>query len=198
MKEMWDQRYAEPEFAYGKSPNRFLASQLRKLEAGKLLLPGEGEGRNAIYAASLGWEVEAFDLSSVARDKALAWAREEKLELKYQSCELSGFDFGRDRFDAVGLVYFHAPPPEREFLHSSVVRALKPGGTLIIQAFHTSQLGKASGGPRNKAFLFDKDLLEKDFEALETLELEVVEERLDEGIYHQGLASIINYAGQKN
>jgi SAM-dependent methyltransferase len=198
MKEMWDQRYAEPEFAYGKSPNRYLASQLQNLEAGKLLLPGEGEGRNAIYAASLGWEVEAFDLSSVAREKALAWARDEKLKLNYQSCGLGEFDFGRDRFDAVGLVYFHAPPSEREYLHSRVVQALKPGGNLIIQAFHTSQLGKASGGPQNEAFLFDKDLLEKDFEALDILELEVVEESLDEGIYHQGLASIINFVGQKN
>lgn len=65
MKELWDKRYNTDQFIYGTTPNGFLKSELDKLKAGKLLLPGEGEGRNAIYAASRGWSVEAFHTSQL-------------------------------------------------------------------------------------------------------------------------------------
>ena len=74
MKEFWDQRYSEPGFAYGLDPNAFFVEVLDSLTPGRLLLPGEGEGRNAIYAAGNGWKVSAYDQSIVARDKALEWA----------------------------------------------------------------------------------------------------------------------------
>ncbi|NVM67000.1 hypothetical protein FHW88_005321 [Mucilaginibacter sp. SG538B] len=61
--EKWDQRYAEEEFAYGEQPNNFLQQQLSLLKPGKILFPAEGEGRNAVFAAGLGWAVSAFDIS---------------------------------------------------------------------------------------------------------------------------------------
>ena len=70
------------EYVYGTEPNQFFKEQLQKIiPAGKLLLPGEGEGRNAVYAAKLGWMVDAFDQSSVARTKALNLAKEKKSKL---------------------------------------------------------------------------------------------------------------------
>jgi len=45
MKTFWDARYSSKEFVYGKEPNDFFASELNKLNPGKMLLPGEGEGR---------------------------------------------------------------------------------------------------------------------------------------------------------
>lgn len=46
--------------AYGTEPNAFFKAQLDQLTPGRLLLPAEGEGRNAVYAAKKGWEVAAF------------------------------------------------------------------------------------------------------------------------------------------
>ena len=66
MKEFWNERYAEPEFAYGVLPNDFFKNQLDKLKPGSILLVCEGEGRNAVYAAKNGWKVEAFDSSEQA------------------------------------------------------------------------------------------------------------------------------------
>ena len=65
MKTFWDARYSSKEFVYGKEPNDFFASELNKLNPGKMLLPGEGEGRNAAYAASQGWSVDAFDKETI-------------------------------------------------------------------------------------------------------------------------------------
>ena len=74
MKQFWDERYAEPHFVYGEAPNVFFENSLKDLSAGKILLPCEGEGRQAVHAAAQGWEVLAFDQSSAGRDKALQLA----------------------------------------------------------------------------------------------------------------------------
>jgi hypothetical protein len=64
---MWDDRYGKIEFAYGEQPNNFLKEQLIKIPAG--IISAEGEGRNAIYAATQGWNVHAFDQSIEGKRK---------------------------------------------------------------------------------------------------------------------------------
>ena len=71
------------------------------------LLPAEGEGRNAVFAASLGWQVHAFDTSTVARDKALNLAAENNLNILYAITAAEDFDPGSYRYDAIGLVFTH-------------------------------------------------------------------------------------------
>jgi hypothetical protein len=78
------------------------------------------------------------------------------------------------------------------------VEALKPGGRLILQAFHTTQLGKGSGGPQDPDMLMHRSLLEKDFSRLETQIMEECTLDIREGPYHQGEANVINYIGIKN
>ena len=70
MKEFWNERYRQNEFAYGEEPNEFLKEQLAKLQPGSILFPAEGEGRNAVYAAQSGWQVSAFDISEEGKKKA--------------------------------------------------------------------------------------------------------------------------------
>ena len=61
MKEFWNERYSQEAYAYGTEPNAFFKSRIDQLSPGKLLLPAEGEGRNAVYAATKGFEVSAYD-----------------------------------------------------------------------------------------------------------------------------------------
>jgi len=68
---MWNHRYADSECIYGTKPNDFFKQELDILVPGKILLPAEGEGRNAVYAAEKGWIVSAFDQSDESRKKAL-------------------------------------------------------------------------------------------------------------------------------
>lgn len=197
MNTFWDTRYNTKDFVYGKQANVFFASELDKITPGSLLLPGEGEGRNAVHAASSGWLVDAFDQSQVAADKALAYAAEKGLSLNYGVSGIEGFFFKPDYYDAIGLVFFHASPTDRELLHRQVVRALKPGGNVILEAFHTSQLGSSSGGPASLELLFSEDTIRSDFAGLEVKVLEHLSVTLEEGSFHQGDAELIRFVGRK-
>ena len=162
-----------------------------------MLLPGEGEGRNALYAASKGWEVDAFDQSSVAQEKALAFMKKEGVQINYQACDLVDFPFQINHYDLVGLIFFHAGPRERKLMHQRVVESLKPGGMVILEAFHTSQLGNSTGGPQDITMLYDEEILRKDFFSLKQEVYENIVVELDEGLFHQGKASLVRYTGIK-
>lgn len=84
IKEFWNQRYRDDEFAYGIDPNEFLKEQLGLIQAGSILFPGEGEGRNAVYAAKSGWQVDASDWSDEAKNKAIKLAERFGVLIDYQ------------------------------------------------------------------------------------------------------------------
>lgn len=197
MNNLWNQRYSTEEFVYGREANSFFAKSLEPFKPGKILLPGEGEGRNAVYAAVRGWKVDAFDQSSVGAEKANRLAREMGVQINYKACRLEDFSFEEGIYDVVGLVYFHAPTPVRRLLHQKVFEALKPGGMVILEGFHSSQLGRNSGGPPSLELLFNKEMLLEDFSSLELDLLEEIEVNLDEGLFHSGPAKLIRYRGIK-
>ncbi len=194
---MWDKRYGTEDYAYGKEPNAFFSGQVEKMDPGLMLLPGEGEGRNAVYAALKGWSVDAFDQSSVGQSKALALASERGVEINYKVGQLEDFQFIPNHYDAVGLLFFHADPNSRIYLHRKVCESLKPGGTLILEAFHKEQVNHNTGGPKDPDMIFDAKTLSSDFAMFETLLLEKQEIELNEGPFHQGLASVIRFHGTK-
>lgn len=193
----WDERYSSDTYVYGKEANAFFSSRLIGEEPGRLLLPGEGEGRNAVHAARLGWQVEAFDQSRVGQEKAMALASEFGVGFTYTVCPLEEFAFPRGHFDLAALLFFHADASSRQYLHRKVIQALKPGGKVLLEAFHKGQIKNNTGGPKSLEMLFDEKILEKDFSSLEPVLLETQEIILDEGPFHQGLAHIIRYIGTK-
>lgn len=197
MKSMWDARYDTDQYVYGKTPNLFFAGSLKQLQPGKLLLPGEGEGRNAVYAAKLGWEVEAFDQSRVALEKAESLAQASGVDIAYRISDIIDYPFEKETYDVVGLIFLHTSPDIRLMLHSRVKGALKPGGRVILQAFHTSQLGNNTGGPQSLEMLMDKENLLAEFPSMIHEQLEVSEVMLEEGPFHRGPARVIQYIGIK-
>lgn len=198
MNHFWDERYSAAQYVYGKEPNDYFASELNKCEPGRILMPGEGEGRNAVHAARSGWKVDAFDQSPVGREKALAFASEEGVRINYTLSTLEAFPFPANHYDAIGLIFFHAHAPDRRYLHTQAVSAIKPGGTVILEAFHKDQLGKNTGGPGVGEMLFDEDMLLADFAELQPLVLEKQTVWLNEGPFHRGEASVIRFTGIKS
>lgn len=201
MQSFWNERYNQPDYAYGKEPNRFFSEQLRHLPKGRLLLPAEGEGRNAVFAASLGWLVSAFDYSSAARDKALALASERGVALDYITRDFDDLPYEAASFDVIGLVFAHFPLSRKKNAHQLWDHLLKPGGYLILEAFSKDHLqyntdGKA-GGPRDPDMLYSTDELLTDFAGYEHQVLQQTETILEEGLYHQGLSSVVQYLGRK-
>lgn len=197
MNTFWDERFAAEEYIYGKEPNTYFAEQIRKLSPGRLLLPMEGEGRNAVFAASLGWQVDAFDSSAEGIKKAQKLADLHGVTLKYEHCGVEGFDWPENEYDMVALIFAHLVPDLRIEMHKSIANSLRPGGHLLVELFHPDQLGRKSGGPKVSEMLYSPDLLKADFPDIEFSALQRIETTLSEGSYHQGKAILTRGIGTK-
>ncbi len=103
----WNKRYAEPDYAYGKEPNEHFKHVIDGLKPGKILLPGEGEGRNAVYAAIKGWKITAIDLSNEGRNKALKLAAENNVDIEYTVSTFDEYNFTENEYDAIALIFVH-------------------------------------------------------------------------------------------
>lgn len=197
MKEFWNERYAEKEFIYGTEPNKFLRVELENLPVGRIILPCDGEGRNAVFAAKLGWEVDAFDYSTSAKEKAFALAKQEGVSPHYEIADIHEKEFKENSADVVALIYAHFPAELRKIAHQKAIKWLKPGGRLILEAFNPKQLNNESGGPKNAEMLYTEDILREDFKDLKIENLEDLETNLSEGKYHDGKADIIRLLATK-
>jgi SAM-dependent methyltransferase len=197
VREQWDHRFAGTEFFYGEEPNRFVAESLAGRPPGRVLLLGEGEGRNAVHAAALGHEVTAVDFSTEARRKALALAAAREVRIAYRLGDVLESDWDRERWDVAILCFLHVEPARRSALHRRVVRALAPGGLVVLESFARAQLGRPSGGPPRLEWLHDLSELRKDFAGLELTLAEEREVELAEGRGHRGTAAVIRLRGVK-
>ena len=195
--EFWDERYSSIGFVYGTEPNIFFKDELDKLQTGNVLLLGKGEGRNAVYAATQGWEVDAVDFSTIGKEKALKLADENNVKINYGVVNLSDYTFKLKDYDAIAIIYLHLKPKIRSEIHSQVFNSLKSNGILILEVFEKDQLGRTSGGPQNIDMLYFKEEIEKDFEKMQINSLEKIVIELDEGENHRGEAVVLQLVAEK-
>ena len=195
----WDTRYSTADYAYGVEPNRYFQQCLDRIPTpGRLLLLAEGEGRNAVYAAQKGWAVTAVDFSVKAKEKAMALAAEKGVTLDYVVADIRHFDDVEGApWDAIALIYAHFEPEMRTAVHQKCIEAVRPGGSIILEAFNRHQLSRTSGGPKHIDMLYAKTMLQTDFAALDALELLEATVFLDEGEGHAGLAEVVRAHFQK-
>ena len=199
----WNDRYSNEEFAYGEEPNNYLKQQLEKLNPGTILFPAEGEGRNAIFASKLGWEVSAFDISAEGKNKAVKLADTNNVTIDYQVGELQSLNYKPEQFDAVALIYAHFPAEIKSAIHKELNLLLKKGGIIIFEAFskkHLEYLAKDDkvGGPKDIESLFSIEEIQSDFPNYGFIKLEEKEIELNEGLFHNGKGSVIRFVGRKN
>ena len=202
MKEIWNERYRQSEYAYGVLPNEYLKARLASLPPGKILFPAEGEGRNAVYAATLGWDCFCFDQSEEGRKKALSLASLKGVEIHYETGDCGDMHYPDGYFDAIALIYAHFPAADKADHHRRINGWLKKGGTLIFEAFSKkhldyNRLNEKVGGPRDVDVLFSIEEIRNQFPGYEQLELAETEVELNEGLYHIGTGSVIRFFGKK-
>jgi len=194
----WDERYSSKEYVYGKEPNQFFKKQLYKIiPPGKLLLPGEGEGRNAVFAAKLGWQVEAFDQSSVAKLKALKLAEENNVTINYSIVNLAMFTTQKNFYDCAAIIFVHLATDFRSEFHKKIMDSIKPKGKIILELFSKNQFGKNSGGPQDLNMLSSIEEIENDFRQMRPILLKEETIFLYEGEKHSGQSSVIRFVGEK-
>lgn len=191
----WDEKFSGEEFFYGKSPNEYFKTIIEKLNQGKALFPAEGEGRNAVFAARLGWEVTAYDGSAEGQKKAMLLAAANNVNIEYKKAYHEEFTDLYESYDLIVLVFAHSN--NRDQYHKKLLSYLKPGGKLILEGFSKEQINYTSGGPKSLDLLFSEEELKADFDEMHELYVnsEIVE--LSEGEHHKGRASVIRVYGVK-
>jgi 2-polyprenyl-3-methyl-5-hydroxy-6-metoxy-1,4-benzoquinol methylase len=198
----WNDRYSNEEFAYGEEPNNYFKEQVEKLNIGSILFPAEGEGRNAVFAAKLGWKVSAFDISSEGKNKAIKLAEAHNVEIDYQVGELESLNYQTEQFDAIALIYAHFPAEIKSSIHRKLETYLRKGGIIIFEAFSKKHLEYLAindkvGGPKDIESLFSIEEIQTDFPHYEIIQLEEKEIELNEGLFHNGKGSVIRFIGKK-
>ncbi len=193
----WDQAFDTPQFKYGTAPNAFVRDQAHRLPpASRVLVPGDGEGRNGVWLAEQGHAVLSVDASAVGLRKAGGLARQQGVTLATELADLAHWQPAPGLFDAVVLTFVHFPSALRRPIHQRMATALRPGGWLILEAFTPQQLRYASGGPRDEDMLYSLADLRADFAGLrEHLAWEGVVP-LDEGPGHQGPGHVLRLLAQ--
>lgn len=193
----WDARYSEPGFAYGIDPNAFLAGVVERLPRGRALCLGEGEGRNGVFLAEKGFEVEAVDLSTVGLEKAQGLAAERGVELKTTVADLSSYAIDEGAWDVIVSIFCHLPPDARRRLHRQIAGGLKEGGALVLEAYTPAQLGRGTGGPPVAEMMVSLAELREDLADLDLARAAELERDVFEGRYHKGTSAVVQVLGFK-
>lgn len=197
MSAFWDERYQGQDFVYGRQPNDFVREQAGRIPKGPVLCLASGEGRNAVYLAGLGHEVTAVDLSQQGLQKTQRLAQEAGLTLHTRHEDLSTIELEPEHYTGILAIFAHLPPPARARMHAQAVRALRPGGVLILEAYRPEQLALGTGGPRNEAMLMRLDALKQELAGLNLEIAREVHRDIQEGVGHSGPSETVQILAVK-
>jgi 2-polyprenyl-3-methyl-5-hydroxy-6-metoxy-1,4-benzoquinol methylase len=195
--EYWNERYSSGDYVFGTEPNEYFKTIIDSLPVGKILIPAAGEGRDAVYAAKLGWQVMAFDQSRVACDKALSLAKNNGVEINFVVADVEEFEMKENEYDAIAVIFFHLPTVIRSSFFNKIPKALKKNGCLIVEAFNSRQLNNNSGGPKDIDLFLSEKILANQFQSLNIIENREMEIKLTEGGGHYGKADVVRFFAKK-
>jgi SAM-dependent methyltransferase len=193
---MWNQRCDSDEFVYGTEPNSFLAQNARFL-IGPVLCLAEGEGRNAVFLASLGLEVLGVDGPEVGLAKAQKLAASKGVAIRTEVADLATYEPPENFYGSVVSISAHLPGDIRKGLHRLVERCLKPGGIILLEAYTKAQIARDTGGPKDPDMLMARVDIEKEFPNCEPILSQEIEREIVEGQFHTGLASVVQFIARK-
>jgi len=167
-KYQWDKKYNQEQYVYGKGPATFLRENLHFLKVGgRILDMGMGEGRNAVYLATKGFQVIGVDISSVAVKKADSLAKENKVKVETVIADLTSYKLPKNSLD--GIICFY-------FVDRSLVEKmqgwLRPGGVIIYEAYTDNQRKIKGFEHFNKNYLLHEGELINLFKGFHVLKYE--------------------------
>lgn len=194
---MWDQRYATKEYAYGTSANEFLQENVAIMPKGKVLSLAEGEGRNAVFLAKLGYQVTAVDSSRVGLDKAKKLAQENGVSITCIHADLTDYDPGLCQWDAIIAIFCPLPALLRKKVHEKVMAGLKPQGVFLLENYRPEQLNYGTGGGNSADTMSTAQVIRRELPELSFLHLKELQRSVVEGEYHTGLAAVVQAIGLK-
>lgn len=197
---VWNDIFDKPEYIFGIEPNDYLVEKKEYLSPGQnVLMVADGEGRNSVWAAGLGLDVDAFDLSEKAVEKAKKLAEEKGVSVNYFVSGVDDWNWEKEKYDIVVVIFVQfATPNMRTRLFANCIKTLKKGGLLILQGYAPRQLDYKTGGPPILEHLYTEEMLRDYFASLEILELTDYDAFLSEGPRHTGISGLIGMVARKN
>ena len=196
--ERWNDRFSVDHYLFGQDANHYLVEQQKYLKTGSVLAIADGEGRNSVWLAQQGLQVDAFDFSPVAIQKAQKLAQSKDAQVHFVCSDWQSFDWGQDRYDyVVGIFFQFADPQDRKELFAKMHQTLKPGGLMIIQGYGEKQLEYKTGGPGVLENLYTEELLKSTFSDYQVLDSRTYEKEISEGDGHEGMSSLVGFVGKK-
>lgn len=187
----WDERYSRDGWLFGTEPNDFLKAEAHRIPDGEVLCLGEGEGRNSVFLAEMGYEVVGVDRSQVGLDKAQALARDRGVFVETVVSNIEDFDLKEGEWEGIVSIFFHLPPELRRRVHASVAKGLAPGGILILEAYTPAQLKLGTGGPPDPEKLMTLSGLREELAGLDFVVAREVERDIKEGEMHRGVGAVV-------
>jgi len=194
---MWDVRYSDTEYVYGTAPNEFLAGVAGQIPKGRVLSLAEGEGRNAVYLAELGYKVLGVDASAVGLGKAQRLATARGVTIETRVADLAGFAITPNNWDAIISIFCHLPSGIRSSVHRRVVAGLRPGGMLVLEAYTPAQLKLKTGGPPTADMAMTLNVLKSELEGLRFIHARELERDVIEGKFHTGRGAVVQVVAVK-
>jgi len=160
----WDERFRGKKFAFGKKANPFLRGHIAFLPKGKTLDLAAGEGKNAVFLAQHGFDVDAVDFSEMGLRKARRLAKEIGVRIHTLLADLDKYQIQKEQYDLITNLYFL-----NRSLVPKIKRGLKKGGMVIFETYLLEQRKLLTGGPKDpRYFLRPNELLQlfKEFRVL--------------------------------
>ena len=195
----WNRRFTEPGYLFGTAPNGWLAAHADVWPRGaRVLSVADGEGRNSVWLAQRGLQVQAFDIAEQGVAKARQLAAEHGVVVDFAVADCDSYAWPVGTCDGVAAIFIQfADPALRARLFARMVACLKPGGTLVLQGYTPRQLEYRTGGPPLVSHLYTAELLREAFAGLEITVLDEYEAELAEGQGHKGRSALIGLVARK-
>lgn len=193
----WHERFQAEEYMYGKEPNAFVAMVSHQLPKGKVLCIAEGEGRNAVHLAKLGFTVTTWDYAASGLEKTTRLAGEHGVVVATELRDLAEVEWEDEQWDAIVHIFGHVPKNVMNRTIAGVKKALKPGGYYVSEMYSKEQLAYGTGGPQNEAMLVDPKEMLQQFDGYFIEHFYVGEAYRAEGILHTGDAHVVQCLFQK-
>ena len=194
---MWNERYGTPDYAYSTEPNDFLAAVATRILPGRVLSIADGEGRNGVFLATLGYDVTSVDSSTVGLAKAQRLATARGVKITTIAADLADFEIAPDSWEGIVSIFCHLPPALRRQVHQKVVRGLKPGGLYVLESYSQQQLGRSTGGPSSVELLPTLAALRTELAGLEFLHAVEIERDVHEGVHHNGPSAVVQVIARR-
>ncbi len=194
---MWDKRYDTKEYVYGIKPNNFLVENIKYVMPGKVVCLAEGEGRNSVFLARNGYQVIAVDSSAIGLKKAQTLAKKSGVSIDTVVSNLTEYQPTPQSLSTVISIFCHLPKPMRVELHNRVMEGLKPGGTLLLEAYTPEQLKYGTGGPPTKELMMSLEELKDELKNADFLLARETKREIIEGTLHTGIGAVVQIIARK-